>query len=333
MLVADLSDDFFHQVFDGHQAGHSAVFVHDNGHADIVLLHLAQQIADQLALGHKIDIAAHDGVHGAIVGFGVRHLQHVLGEDDAHDVMDGAFENRHPGKRLGAQQFDELLDRGVGRNGHDFRPRLHGLADSLLAELHHRLDQVAIAFIQDAFFLAGFDERIHRFRLGFRSFVRMLLGQRRDRLQEPQHQGDRQRDVDQYSQQHRAAHQPFAPRPRKENKRQKAVEQDDDEDQAERGLKNLVDAPAAFTEHREAHQQGDGSGNDLRQHRHGERGARPAHSQPGLDSLLEGGNVVLELARKKSSNLGVHAIRVGDQRQQAEATRATQLQWHSSSRS
>ena len=39
-------------------------------------------------------------VHGAVVGFGVRHLQDVLGKDDAYNVMDGAFVNRHPGKGL-----------------------------------------------------------------------------------------------------------------------------------------------------------------------------------------------------------------------------------------
>ena len=193
--------------------GDAAVFVHDDGHANIVLLHLAQQIADQLALGDKIDIAAHDGVHRAHVGFGVRNLQHVLGKHNAHDVMNGAFENRHPGKRLGAQQFDELLDGGVGSDGHNFRPRFHGFADGFLAELHHRLDQVAIAFIQDAFLLARFDERVHRFRLGLGRLVRMFLGKRRDRLQEPDHQGDRQHDVDQYSQQDGATGQPFAPRP------------------------------------------------------------------------------------------------------------------------
>ena len=153
------------------------------------------------------------------MGFGVRHLQDILGEDDPHDVMDGALENRHPGKRFGAQQFDEFLDGGVGGNGHDFRPRLHGLADRLLAELHHRLDQVAIAFIQNAFFLAGFDERVHRFRLGLRRFVRMLLGQRRNRLQESQHQSDRQRQVDQDAQHPHAAHQPLAVGPAKRKQR------------------------------------------------------------------------------------------------------------------
>ena len=116
----------------------------------------------------------------------------------------------------------------------------------------------------------------------------------------------------------RPAHQPFAPGPRKENKRQKAIEQNDDEDEAQRGLENFVDAPGAVAEHREAHQHGDGSRYDLGQHRHGERGARPAYSQPGLNSLLEGGNVFLELPRKEFADLGVDAVHVGDQGQQAE---------------
>src|SRR5580704_6190998 len=318
VLVPDLADDFLNQIFDGHQARHPTVLVHHHRHANIVLLHIAQQVADQFALGHKVDITAHDRVHSAIVGFGVRDLQDVLREDDAHDVMDGAFEHRHPGETFGAQQFDKLLDGGVGRNSHDLRPRFHRLAYGLLAELHHRLDQVPIAFIQDAFFLPGLDERVYRLRLGLRRFVRMLLGQRRDRLQESQHQGDRQDHVDQNSQEPRAAHQPFSAGPRKENKWQKAVKQNDDEDQAQGSLKNLVDTPGAVAKYSEAHHHGDSSCHDLGQHRHGESSACPAYSQSRLDSLLEVGNVLLEFPGEKSSDLGVHAIRVGNQRQQAE---------------
>ena len=43
-------------------------------------------------------------------------------------------------------------------NRHDFRPRRHDLAHRLVAELHHRLDQVAVAFLQNALFLAGFNQ-------------------------------------------------------------------------------------------------------------------------------------------------------------------------------
>ena len=146
----------------------------------------------------------------------------------------------------------------------------------------------------------------------------MLLGQRGDRLQEAQHQRDRQREIDQNAQNPAAAHQPFAARPGKENKRQKAIEQNDDEYKAERGLKNLVDPPAPLFEHREAHQQGDRSRHDLGQHRHGERGAGAADSQLGLNSLLERSNVFLELARKEPPDLGIYAVGVRDERQQAE---------------
>src|SRR5438874_8687171 len=45
VFVANLSDNFFYQVFDGDQACNPAVLVYDNGHADVVVLHLAQQIA------------------------------------------------------------------------------------------------------------------------------------------------------------------------------------------------------------------------------------------------------------------------------------------------
>ena len=67
-------------------------------------------------------------------------------------------------------------------------------------------------------------------------------------MQEAQHQRDRQREIDQNAQNPAAAHQPFAARAGKENKRKKAVEQNDDEYQAERGLKNLVDPPTPLFE-------------------------------------------------------------------------------------
>ncbi len=123
------------------------------------------------------------------MGFGVGDLQHILGVDDPLDVVNGAFENRHAGEGFLAQQFDELFDCGVGGDGDDFGPGLHGFANSLFAELHHRLNEVAVAFVQNAFFLASFDQRVHGFRLGFGLLLRMLLGQGGHRLQETQHQG------------------------------------------------------------------------------------------------------------------------------------------------
>ena len=96
--------------------------------------------------------------------------------------MNRAFKNWHAREGLVFKQLDELLHRCVGGNSHNFRARLHRFAHGLLAKFDDRLDQVAIAFVQDAFFLSSFDERIHGFRLGFGRFIRMFLGQCGDRL-------------------------------------------------------------------------------------------------------------------------------------------------------
>ena len=51
----------------------------------------------------------------------------------------------------------------VGGNSDDFRPRRHDFAHRFVAELHHRLNQVAVAFFQNAFFLARFNQGVHGF--------------------------------------------------------------------------------------------------------------------------------------------------------------------------
>ena len=49
--------------------------------------------------------------------------------------------------------------------------------------------------------------------------------------------------------------------------------------------------------------------------------ARPSPSEPRLDELLEGVDIVLKIARKEFANLLVKTVNVGDQRQQAEQER------------
>ena len=82
MLIANLTHNFFDQVFDGDEASHAPVFVNHDGHANVVLLHLAQKVAAPLALGHEVNVLTHERVHGAGTGFGVRNLQHILGVDE-----------------------------------------------------------------------------------------------------------------------------------------------------------------------------------------------------------------------------------------------------------
>ena len=60
-------------------------------------------------------------------------------------------------------QFGKLGDGHGNRHSHDLRPRRHDLAHRFVTELNHRLDEVAVALLQDSFFLAGFDQRVYCF--------------------------------------------------------------------------------------------------------------------------------------------------------------------------
>jgi hypothetical protein len=116
----------------------------------------------------------------------------------------------------------------------------------------------------------------------------------------------------------------------KKDEGQQAVENNDDENQAEGGFEDFVDAPGAVAKHGEADDHGDGGGDQLGENGHGERGARAGHSEARLDDLLEGVDVVLKIARQEFANLLVEAVDVGDQRQQAEEERRERCRRRSS---
>ena len=105
---------------------------------------------------------------------------------------------------------------------------------------------------------------------------------------------------------------------RKKDEGQQAVEKDDDQHQAERGFEDFGDAPGAVAKHGEADDHGNGRRDQLRQNGHGERGAGAGHAEARLDDLLEGVDVVLEIAGEEFADLLIETVDVGDQRQQAE---------------
>ena len=53
MLVGDVADDGFEQVFDGDEAGDAAVLVDDDAHVLLLALHLAEELGDFFGLGHE----------------------------------------------------------------------------------------------------------------------------------------------------------------------------------------------------------------------------------------------------------------------------------------
>ena len=57
-------------------------------------------------------------------------------------------------------QRAQIFERAVGGNGYDVRARRHHLAHRGIAELDHRLDQLAVVLLNEAFLGAGGDQRL-----------------------------------------------------------------------------------------------------------------------------------------------------------------------------
>jgi hypothetical protein len=53
VLVGDVADDGFEEVFDGDEAGDAAVLVDDDAHVLFLALHLAEELVDFLVSGTK----------------------------------------------------------------------------------------------------------------------------------------------------------------------------------------------------------------------------------------------------------------------------------------
>ncbi len=146
-------------------------------------------------------------------------------------------------------------------------------------------------------------------------FVRMFLGQGGNRLQESQDQGYGQGGVDQNlhnSTQRRAIRHWCA----EKEKRQKAVEQDDDQNQAERGLQNFVDAPGAFAKHRKANQHAMAAVK-IWVRTAMESAARSRPTPSWARSSARRRQCCPGIRGKKFADLRVEAVDVGDQGQQA----------------
>ena len=92
VLVANLPDDLLEHVFDGHQAGRAAVFVHDDGDLRLLALKLLQQLRHALALRHDDRRPQQLGDRPGIIGLVER--DEILDEDEAGDVVEALLEDR-----------------------------------------------------------------------------------------------------------------------------------------------------------------------------------------------------------------------------------------------
>src|ERR1035437_7354438 len=191
VLVADFAQDDFDEVFHAGEAGGVAVLVDHDDHVGVVLLHLAHEVVDGLSLGHRADGAYQlaDGAVGALVFIQLEHIAHM---HEADDLIDGSFVDRDARILLVDDQLAQFFERSVRGDGHDIGAGRHDLAHHLIAELDHRLNELAILFFDEAFFGAGGDQRFDVFGLRGRLLGAVgVVGDLDERLEEGEHRHER----------------------------------------------------------------------------------------------------------------------------------------------
>src|SRR5262245_43766383 len=170
VFVLDLPDDLLDQVFDGDQTGQPAVFIDDDGHRRLGLLHLGQQLVDRLGFGHEVSRAG--DVDAAAVRFAeLPVFQQVAHVDHALDVIHLAAVNWQTRIFRLDHQVAHGFERRAGLDGDDVRARRHHLPGGTVAEADDRLNQLAFILLDDAFFFTHVEQRLQ-----FDVFAALLLG-------------------------------------------------------------------------------------------------------------------------------------------------------------
>ncbi len=104
VFVVDVADDFFEDVFHGHDARRAAVFINDNRHVDFLDLELFEEVADFFCPGDEVG-GAQERLPAEVFRF-VEVCQEVFHVEDAFDVVQVLAED---GKAGVARLDDNLL--------------------------------------------------------------------------------------------------------------------------------------------------------------------------------------------------------------------------------
>ena len=107
------------------------------------LLELAQQIGDALRLRHERR-RPHDLRDLRVADRHLGHLNQILHDDEPDDVVEVVGEDRQPRVFLLLHELAQVVDRRVGANRDDVRPRRHHFAHERLAEVDDRSQQPAL---------------------------------------------------------------------------------------------------------------------------------------------------------------------------------------------
>src|ERR1039457_4290104 len=155
-----------------------------------------RSFARWVGLGEKIPFGLQQGALRVGARVRIQDLQEVLRIHNTFDMVDLAFTDRYARIGILLHQFGKFLDGGVDGDRDDLGPGRHHLPHRLVAEFDDGLDKIAVALLQNALFLTGFDQRVNRLRRMLRLLSGMLFGERCDRQSEAEYQGHRHGKID-----------------------------------------------------------------------------------------------------------------------------------------
>src|ERR1043165_9864340 len=118
VLVANLTDDHFQQIFHGGESGSVAVFIHHDNHVGAFLLHLAHQVVYGLGLGNKRN-RANQFANRAALPLLFLEFEHVADVHEPDDLIDILVEGRNPRVLLVDHELAQFFESGIGRDGPD----------------------------------------------------------------------------------------------------------------------------------------------------------------------------------------------------------------------
>ena len=90
VLVDDLAHELLDQVLEGHEAGRAAVLVGDDGHVELLVLHLPHELCHPFGLGHEVSLA-YQATNLRVAPAVEVGPHQVLAVDHAGDVVDVAL--------------------------------------------------------------------------------------------------------------------------------------------------------------------------------------------------------------------------------------------------
>ena len=161
-LVVDVADDLLDGVLDRDETGDPAVFVDDDRHVVAVAAEFLEKHVDALGFRHdhrrSHALADVEAVFLALC----EHAQHVLGEQDADDVVAVGVHQREPGMPGLDDDRQEPGRRLVAAHRDHLRARHHDVADLDVGHAEHTLEHVERLAVDQAA-LAGLPELLDQF--------------------------------------------------------------------------------------------------------------------------------------------------------------------------